>query len=94
MVGFCLNKRYAADNAVNGRKEGWIDQLGTLAQWRGRGLASQLIVASLHALAAEGLTHAILSVDSDNPTGATRMYRRLGFETLQRSIDSEIALDA
>jgi mycothiol synthase len=94
VVGFCLDKRYAADNVVTGRKEGWIDQLGTRAEWRGRGLASQLIVASLHAFAADGLTHAALSVDSENPTGATRMYRRLGFETLQRSIDYEIALDA
>jgi mycothiol synthase len=94
VVSFCLNKRYPAGGAVTGREEGWIDQLGTRAEWRRRGLASQLIVASLHALSAEGLTHAILSVDSDNPTDATRMYRRLGFEHLQRSIDCEIALDA
>jgi ribosomal protein S18 acetylase RimI-like enzyme len=94
VVGFCLNKRYSADDVVSGREEGWIDQLGTLAEWRGRGVASQLIGSSLHALAGEGLTHALLSVDSDNPSGATRMYRRLGFESLQRAIDCEIALDA
>ena len=94
VVSYSLNRRYEADDAVNGRKDGWIDQLGTLAQWRGRGLASQLIVSSLHAFAADGLTHASIGVDSESPTGAARLYRRLGFEPVQRAIDYEIALDA
>ncbi len=94
IVSYCLNKRFEADDAVNGRKDGWIDQLGTLAQWRGRGLASQLIVASLHAFAADGLTHASIGVDSESPTGAARLYRRLGFEPVQRAIDYEIVVDA
>ena len=94
IVSYCLCKRFEADDAVNGRKDGWIDQLGTLARWRGRGLASQLIVASLHAFAADGLTHASIGVDSESPTGAAGLYRRLGFEPVQRAIDYEIALDA
>lgn len=93
IVSYCLCTRYESDDAVIGRKDGWIDQLGTLAPWRGRGLASQLIVASLHAFAADGLTHASIGVDSDSPTGAARLYRQLGFEPLQRAIDYEIALD-
>ena len=71
-----------------------IDQLGTLAPFRGRGLASQLIVASLHAFAADGLTHASIGVDSESPTGAARLYRQLGFEPVQRAIDYEIVVDA
>ena len=94
IVSYSLCKRFEADDAVTGRKEAWIDQLGTLAPWRGRGLASQLIVASLHAFAAEGLTHASIGVDSESPTGAARLYRQLGFEPVQRAIDYEIALDA
>jgi mycothiol synthase len=93
IVSFCLNRRYAADDLVIGRRDGWIGQLGTLAPWRCRGLASQLIVRSLHAFAADGLTHASIGVDSESPTGAARLYRQLGFDPVQRAIEYEIALD-
>lgn len=93
VVSYCLNKRYEADDAVIGRRDGWIEQLGTLAGWRRRGLASQLIVASLHAFSAAGLTHASIGVDSESPTGAARLYAQLGFERLQRAIEYEIAID-
>jgi mycothiol synthase len=94
VVSFCVNKRFEADDAVIGRRDGWIDQLGTLAEWRRRGLASQLIVASLHAFSAAGLTHASIGVDSESPTGAARLYRQLGFERLHRSIEYEIVIEA
>jgi mycothiol synthase len=94
VVSYCVNKRYEADDALVGRRDGLIAHLGTLAEWRGRGLASQLIVASLHAFSAAGLTHASIGVDSESPTGAARLYRQLGFEPEQRSIEHEIALDA
>ncbi len=93
VVSCCLNKRYEADDSLIGRRDGWIDHLGTLAPWRGRGLASQLIVSSLHAFAADGLTHASIGVDSESPTGAARLYRQLGFAAVQRVIEHEIALD-
>jgi len=94
VVSYCLNKRYEADDALIGRRDGWIEQLGTLAEWRRRGLASQLIVASLHAFSAAGLTHASIGVDSESPTGAARLYAQLGFERLHRAIEYEIALDS
>lgn len=93
VVAFCLNHRYEADDDALGRRDGWIDNLGTLPVWRGRGLASALVVASLHAFAHAGLTHASIGVDADSLTGAARLYRALGFELRQRSITSEIAVD-
>jgi mycothiol synthase len=93
VISYCLNRRYEADDAVVGRRDGWIEQLGTLAEWRGRGLASQLIVASLHAFAAAGLSHASIGVDSESPTGAARLYRQLGFEPVQRAVEYEIAIE-
>lgn len=36
------------------------------------------------------ITHASITVDSDNPTGAARLYRALGFVSEQRSIISQI----
>lgn len=34
VVAHCLNKRFEADDAVTGRRDGWIDNLGTLEEWR------------------------------------------------------------
>jgi ribosomal protein S18 acetylase RimI-like enzyme len=92
VVGFCLAHRYEADDEVAGRRDGWVEQLGTLAGFRGRGVASALLVEALHAFAGADLSHASIGVDSDSPTGAARLYRSLGFEPRQRSITHEIAL--
>jgi ribosomal protein S18 acetylase RimI-like enzyme len=93
VVGHCLNKRFETDDDLLGRRDAWIDNLGTLPQWRGKGVASALIAHSLHAFAAAGCTHASIGVDSDNPTGAARLYRQLGFETNQRDITHQLVVD-
>lgn len=90
VVAHCLNKRYEADDELLGRSDGWIDNLGTLSGWRGRGIATALIAASLHAFAAEGFTHASIGVDSENPSGAAHLYRALGFQPNRRSITHEL----
>ncbi len=92
VVGYCINDRFEADDDVTGRRDGWIGNVGTLDAYRGRGIASALMIRSLHGFAAEGLTHAKLGVDSDSPTGAPRLYRQLGFEPHSRSITHEIQL--
>lgn len=89
IVGFCLAARYPDDDDLIGRRDGWIDNVGTLREWRGRGVASALMVASMQAFVANALTHASLTVDSASPTGASRLYRALGFEIEQRSITHE-----
>ena len=93
VVGYCINDRFEADDVVTGRKEAWIGNVGTLRSYRGRGIASALMIRSLHAFAAEGFDHAALGVDSDNPTGAPKLYRGLGFEPHTRSITHEIRVD-
>jgi len=92
IVGHCMNSRYEADDRLLGRQEAWIDNLGTVDEHRGRGVASAMIVRSLHAFAAAGLSHASLDVDSANPTGAAQLYRRLGFDPQTRTITHEMEL--
>lgn len=92
IVAFCLNHRYPADDEALGRADGWIDNIGTLPAWRGRGLASALLVESLHLFAGGGCTHASIAVDADSLTGAARLYRSLGFEPRQRSITHELVV--
>lgn len=90
VIGHCLNHRYRADDDLLGRSDGWIESLGTLPARRGTGIASALIAHSLHAFARAGLTHASIEVDSENPSGAARLYRQLGFALRQRAITQQI----
>jgi mycothiol synthase len=57
---------------------GWIAELGVRPSWRGRGCGAALLRASFAEFARRGLREAVLSVDSDNVTGATRLYERVG----------------
>ena len=57
--------------------DNWIDQVGVVPGWRGRGLGAHLVVRSLRALAKAGYEDAWLAVNVDNP--ARGLYRRLGF---------------
>ncbi|MGN9837606.1 GNAT family N-acetyltransferase [Nonomuraea sp. H19] len=63
----------------------WIQIIGTLREWRGKGVASALIAHALAAFTAQGYESAGLGVDADNPTGAVAVYRRAGFEIINRS---------
>ena len=53
---------------------GWIDQVGVVPAWRGRGLGAHLVTRALGALDGE----AWLTVNLDNP--AVALYASLGFE--------------
>ena len=55
----------------------WIDQVGVVSDWRGRGLGAYLVARTLHTLAAEGTGPVGLTVNVDNR--AAGLYRRLGF---------------
>jgi mycothiol synthase len=63
---------------------GWVDQVGVLAPWRGRGIARALLGRSFAMFAGRGLRRVLLSVDAENPTGATRLYERVGMRVVNR----------
>lgn len=61
--------------------EAWVTTVATRRAWRGRGVARWLLTESLRRIesASDGFERAILGVDEENPTGALRLYRALGF---------------
>jgi ribosomal protein S18 acetylase RimI-like enzyme len=75
------------ENARFGVRRGWCENISTRALWRGRGVASALIVRALRALRARGMTQAALSVDAQNETGALRLYQRMGFQDVARETE-------
>lgn len=64
---------------------GWVGTLGVRRAWRRRGLGEALLRRSFAALYARGLRKVRLSVDAENPTGATRLYERAGMRVLRQS---------
>ena len=49
-------------------------------RWRNRGIAKAFISRSLRILNEHGMTEATLDVDTENPSGALRLYESLGFK--------------
>jgi len=52
---------------------------------RGRGVASTLMVNTLLAMRESGCRCVDLTVDAESPTGAGRLYERLGFVVHRRN---------
>jgi mycothiol synthase len=73
------------ENAEFNRQRGWTEFISTRRPYRKLGLARALIVLSLHELKAHGMTEAALGVDTQNLSGALRVYEACGFRPVKRS---------
>lgn len=69
-----------------GRREGYVNTLAVLREHRKQGLGTALISKSLHALHDAGMEAVHLHADSENLTGAMRLYERVGFKVRKRYI--------
>ncbi|NBO56513.1 MAG: GNAT family N-acetyltransferase, partial [Actinobacteria bacterium] len=74
IIGLLLTHRYASDDDLLGKKIAWVDKLCTLAEYRNQSVAKNLISTALAKYKALGFTHAALTVDTQNPTGAYGLY--------------------
>lgn len=77
-IAHVLNEKY-------GRKRGYTEFISVRRPWRKRGLARALIALSLQTQKARGMTESMLGVDSENLSGATRIYETCGFRVTKRS---------
>ena len=57
---------------------GWIRTLGVRRPWRKRGLGEALLLQSFREFYKRGTKTIGLAVDAHNPTGATRLYQKVG----------------
>ena len=67
------------ENEHHGRARVYVSMVSVRRPWRRRGLARALFASSLTGAREAGYTSATLGVDTDSPTGATDLYRSLGF---------------
>ena len=63
---------------------GWLKDLVVRERDRGRGLGGALVRHGFAEFARRGVRRVGLKVDAANPTGAPRLYERLGFSVEQR----------
>ena len=72
-------------NELYNRQRGYTEFISVRRPWRRRGLARALIVRSLWAQKQAGMKESALWVDSENISGATRVYEDCGFRVVKRA---------
>jgi ribosomal protein S18 acetylase RimI-like enzyme len=70
---------YDSYTRATGRLDLYIPTVGTRRIGRKRGIASALLMHTMHAARAAGFVNVTLDVDSDSQTGAVGLYERAGF---------------
>lgn len=86
VVGLVISEVYEDDWEAQGFRSGYISLVGVVRDWRRRGIAPALLGRVLEAYREVWLEKAILDVDTDNPTGALRLYTGMGFSPTTREV--------
>jgi mycothiol synthase len=73
---------------------GWVDTLAVLRPWRRKGLGMALLLHSFGEFYQRGRRKVGLGVDSQNLTGATRLYERAGMHVARQYISYQKELRA
>lgn len=65
--------------------EAWVGELGVRRPWRRKGLGLALLYAAFGEFYRRGTRSVVLNVDSQNLTGATRLYTRAGMRPVEQT---------
>jgi len=74
------------ENREYERKRGYTEGICTRRPWRKLGLARSLLVQSMKMFKEMGMTETALSVDSQNLSGAFRLYEGVGYRKVKQQI--------
>jgi len=88
IVGYSICRGQVADDATRG----YVDGLAVLPGWRKRGIALALLHQSFGELSRRGRAAVELDMDSENLTGALRLYERAGMHVIRRLLNYELVL--
>lgn len=92
VAGMVLNFINTVENEQFNRKRGYTENIAVRRPWRKRGLARALIVRSLAMLKELGMTEAALGVDTENTSGALRVYQDCGFKPVFTHINYRLEM--
>lgn len=79
VAGSILNYINHEYNARFDRALGYTENISVRRSWRRRGLARALLAHSMRVHKAQGMTQTTLGVDTENPSGALRLYESMGY---------------
>jgi mycothiol synthase len=85
-VGYVITGIDEGLNKEKNLKYGWILDIGVLKPYRRRRIGTSLMLGAMQRLKDQGMEDAVLYVDDMNPTGAFRLYEKLGFKVARKSI--------
>lgn len=71
------------ENEMYERKRGYTEDISVRREWRGKGVAKALIAESIRMFREMGMDHTWLSVDSENTSGAHRLYESMGYSVVE-----------
>ena len=86
IAGMVLNFISLVENQERKRLRGYTEGISVRKPWRGKGIAKALICRSMKMMKALGMEEVALGVDSENPSGATKLYYDLGYRSYSRSV--------
>ncbi len=87
VVGSVWNYVNQDENETYHRKRGWTEDITTRRAWRRRGIARALIIRSMQMHKANGMNEVALGVDTNNPSGAVKLYKSLGYKKVRTWIN-------
>jgi mycothiol synthase len=85
-AGVLVTMNWAADTEATGVHDAHFMVIGTVQEYRNRGVASALIGHALKAAAEQGYDQASLSVDSESAAGAPGIFAKAGFTPTMRYV--------
>jgi mycothiol synthase len=84
VAGSILNFINHEYNARTGRNLGYTEFISVRRPWRRRGLARALLARSMKLHRDFGMTQTALGVDTQNPSGALRLYESMGYKVVSQ----------
>ncbi len=84
VAAYVFTHEYALAPSGEKGREAYVAYVGTLPDYRGLGLATNLLAHSLHVCKAAGFDTSSLDVETANPTGALGIYERAGYSVRYR----------
>ena len=87
VVGSVQNYLSLEENELENRQRGYTEGISVRREWRGRGIASALICRSMAMFKMLNMDEVALTADTQNPTGAMRLYIGLGYQPYLTSLE-------
>jgi mycothiol synthase len=91
-VGYIITGIDEGLNREKAVKRGWILDIGVLKPFRRKEIGAMLMLHGMRILKTYGLEEALLYVDNMNPTGAIKLYEKLGFKVMHNSMIYQLRL--